>query len=173
MNNEATLLYKLMVLYMLKNADYPLTNSDISDLVLNLEYTNYFTIQQVISDLENSDLISSESSGPNATLYRITSGGEKTLDYFENRISDAIKKDIQSYFKQHDIKLRKDTSITAECYPISGQQYSVRCQVRDKNAVTFELSFRIQGKEQAEAACANWKKQSDEIYAYLMDMLVQ
>ncbi|MBE5906231.1 MAG: DUF4364 family protein [Lachnospiraceae bacterium] len=173
MNNETATLYKLIVLYMLQNADYPLSNSDISDLVLELEYTNYFTIQQVLSELENSDLISSESAGPNATLYRITSGGEVTLDFFENKISDAIKDDIRSYFATHDIALRKDTSITAEYYPVSGQQYHVRCQVRDKNAVTFELSFRMQGKEQAEAACANWKKNNDEIYAYLMDMLIQ
>lgn len=173
MNTETALLYKLIVLYMLKHTEYPLSNSDISDLVLNLEYTNYFTIQQVISELENSDLISSESSGPNATLYRITSGGEKTLDYFENKISDAIKDDIKSYFKSHDMTFRKDTSISADYYPISGQLYSVRCQVKEKNAIAFELNFRIHGKEQAEAACTNWKKQSDEIYAYLMDMLVQ
>ena len=35
-------LYKLIVLYMLDNSQSPLTNSQISDFILEKEYTNYF-----------------------------------------------------------------------------------------------------------------------------------
>lgn len=173
MNSETSTLYKLIILYMLNKADYPLTNSDISDLILEMEYTNYFTLQQALSELEASDLIAAESTASNTTLYRITSGGHVTLDFFEDKISDAIKEDILSYFKEHDISLRKDTSVSAEYYKITGQQYNVRCQIKEKNMVAFELSFQIQGQEQAQAACKNWKEKSDDVYAYLMDMLIQ
>ena len=37
MNSETSTLYKLIILYMLNKADYPLTNSDISDLILEME----------------------------------------------------------------------------------------------------------------------------------------
>ncbi len=173
MNSETSTLYKLIILYMLNKADYPLTNSDISDLILEMEYTNYFTLQQVLSELEISDLISAESTTSNTTLYRITAGGRVTLEFFEDKISDAIKSDILAYYKSHDITLRKDTSVTAEYYKISGQLYNVRCQIKEKNMVAFELSFQIQGHEQAEAACKNWKAKSDDVYEYLMDMLIQ
>ena len=48
---EALTQYKLIVLYMLDHVDFPLTNTQISNFVLEKEYTTYFTIQQAISEL--------------------------------------------------------------------------------------------------------------------------
>lgn len=158
---------------MLDRSDYPLTNSDVSNFILGMGYTNYFTLQQSISELETSDLITAESASANTTLYRITAQGRITLEYFGDRISDAIKEDVLKYYKQHDIVLRKDTSVSADYFKVSGQTYTVRCQIKEKNTIPFELSFQVNGHEMAEAACKNWKEKSDEVYDYLMDLLIQ
>ena len=42
MNTEATTLYKLMVLYMLSKVNFPLSNSQIADFMLDKQYTTYF-----------------------------------------------------------------------------------------------------------------------------------
>ena len=34
-------LYKLIILYMLQNVNFPLSNTQISDFILEKEYTNY------------------------------------------------------------------------------------------------------------------------------------
>ena len=34
--------YKLIILYMLRNSSSPITNSEISEFILDHEYTNYF-----------------------------------------------------------------------------------------------------------------------------------
>ena len=39
-------LYKLIILKMLEQVEYPLTNSQITEFILDKEYTNYFTVQQ-------------------------------------------------------------------------------------------------------------------------------
>lgn len=44
--------YKLIILYMLRNSSSPITNSEISEFILNREYTNYFHLQQALSELE-------------------------------------------------------------------------------------------------------------------------
>lgn len=173
MTSEASTLYKLIILFMLDKADYPLTNANISDLILGMEYTNYFTLQQALSELETSDLIVAESTAANTTYYRITADGQLTLGYFENKISDAIKEDILNYYANNAIALKKDTSVTAEYYKAAGNLYNVRCQIMDKKKSVFDLTFQIQGHEQAEAACNNWKQKSEEIYDYLLDMLIQ
>mgnify|MGYP000709529207 CR=1 FL=1 len=41
---EAFKLYKLIILYMLDKVDFPLTNSQISEFILNEGYTTYFKI---------------------------------------------------------------------------------------------------------------------------------
>ena len=48
---EAFTLYKLIILYMLDKVDFPLTNSQISEFVLDKGYTDYFKLQQALSEL--------------------------------------------------------------------------------------------------------------------------
>ena len=43
---------------MLQNTEDTLTNSQISEFILDREYTNYFHLQQAISELVEADLIS-------------------------------------------------------------------------------------------------------------------
>ena len=43
--------YKLIVLYMAKHSKETLTNSQISEFILDREYTDYFQLQKVLSEL--------------------------------------------------------------------------------------------------------------------------
>ena len=54
-------LYKLIVLYMLNKVDFPLTNAQISEFILDEGYTTYFKLQQAISELIESGFIREES----------------------------------------------------------------------------------------------------------------
>ena len=51
MNQEPLTLYKLIVLYLLNKVSFPLTMAQVSDLILEKEYTSYLTLQQVINDV--------------------------------------------------------------------------------------------------------------------------
>ena len=50
--SDTLTLYKLIILKMLAQIDSPLSNSQISEFILEKEYTNYFTLQQVLSEME-------------------------------------------------------------------------------------------------------------------------
>ena len=49
--------YKLIILYMLQNSDGDLTNSQITDFILDRKYTNYFQLQQAVSELVEACLL--------------------------------------------------------------------------------------------------------------------
>ena len=53
-------IYKLIVLYMLQNADDTLTNSQISEFILDRGYTNYFHLQQALSELVEAELVNKD-----------------------------------------------------------------------------------------------------------------
>ena len=53
-------IYKLIVLYMLQNADDTLTNSQISEFILDQGYTNYFHLQQALSELVEAELVNKD-----------------------------------------------------------------------------------------------------------------
>ena len=50
-------LYKLIILKMLEQVEYPLTNSQITEFILDKEYTNYFTVQQALSEIDETGLV--------------------------------------------------------------------------------------------------------------------
>ena len=84
--------YKLIILYMLQNSEGDLTNSQITDFILDRKYTNYFQLQQAVSELVEADLVEM-SSQSNRTYYRLTEEGKNTLNIFpENSLLTLRKK---------------------------------------------------------------------------------
>lgn len=169
---EPNTIYKLIILYMLEKVDFPLTNTQISDFFLGKEYTDYFTIQQVIHDLFESELIRMESTHKN-TQYTSTPAGKETLKYFQDKISTSIQEDVLSYFSDKKVELKNENSILADYYKTPEQEYAARCQIKEKGVSRLDFTLTVKTKEQAEAICQNWKDQSDEVYACLMDMLLK
>lgn len=169
---EPNTLYKLIILYMLEKVDFPLTNTQISDFFLEKEYTDYFTIQQVIHDLIDSDLIRFESTHSN-TQYLATAAGKETLKYFQDKISDSIQEDVLAYFSNKKMELKNENSILADFYKTPDKGYAVRCQIRERGSSILDLTLSVKTKEQAEAICQNWNNASSDVYALLMDNLLQ
>ena len=148
MSEESLTLYKLMVLYMLDNLDFPLTTSQLSEFFVTHGYTSYFHMQQAVNELDESDFIRGELIR-NTTHYYLTSHGREALQMFESKISDAIKNDILDYFKENKYQLRKEVNITADYYPLKKGEYMVHAQIKERGTVLMELKINVVSKEQA------------------------
>ena len=169
---EPFTIYKLTILYMLDKAGFPLTNTQISNFFLEQEYTDYFRVQEVIGDLVNADLINFESTHSN-TQYTLTAAGRETLGFFKDKISDGIAADVIHFFEENQMELRQENSILADYYKTTNQDYAVRAQVRSGDRTLIDLTLSVRTKEQAEAICTNWKNQNEDVYTYLMDILLK
>ena len=108
-------LYKLIVLYMLNRVTFPLTAAQVSDFILGKEYTNFLTLQQVINELTDAGMIATQSIR-NRTHLSITPEGKETLNFFENRIGDTIKQEIDTYFRENEFTLRNEVSVLGDYY---------------------------------------------------------
>lgn len=168
---EPFTLYKLIVLYMLQKVDFPLTNSQISEFVLDRGYTTYFTLQSVLSELTDSEMIHQETIR-NSSYFTLTETGEETLRYFQNRVSPAIRDDIEEYLRENRIQLRNEVSILADYYKNTADEYSVRCVVKEKHSNPIELTLSVPDEAQAETICRNWKQKCQKIYEFAMKELL-
>lgn len=168
---EAQTLYKLIVLTMLDRVDFPLTNAQISDFILTKEYTNYFTLQQVLSELVETEL-SEVHTVRNSTYYHITEKGKETLNFFGHMVSAAIHEDIAKYFKDNAIALRDEMAVKADYFPNNQGEYSVRLRVMEKDSALIDMTLSVPTENQANSICDNWKKKNQKIYAYLMQELL-
>ena len=122
MNHEPLTLYKLIILYMLDHVDFPLTSAQVSDFLLEKEYTNFLTLQQAISELTDASLITTHSIG-NRTHLMITVEGKNTLSFFEDNIGETIKKEILNYLGLNEAALRNEVSVTGEYYKSTSGEY--------------------------------------------------
>lgn len=171
MLSEPMTLYKLMNLYMLKQVNFPLTNSQLSDFFLEHEYTTYFTLQQALNELLEAGLIRMESNH-NTTRYGITKEGEDTLSFFGKNISPAIVSDMDKYLKDNRFRMRNEVGIVADFYKSTNQDYVVHCEVREGKIALIDLSLSVPDREQAEDMCNRWEAKSQEIYAFAMKALM-
>ncbi len=169
---EPTMIYKITILELLKRSGFPLSNSQIAEFFLEGNLTDYFTAQQAISDDEDAGLIIS-SSTHNNTTYVITDDGKKTLELFKEKISPALSNDINKYLKANSITMREENSYKANYFKADRGGYVVQLRITENDVPTMDLSFHVGLKEQAETLCNNWKVRSDEVYASIMDILMQ
>ncbi|RKJ51811.1 DUF4364 family protein [bacterium 1XD42-54] len=169
--SEPFTLYKLIILYMLQKVDFPLTNSQISEFILDRGYTTYFTLQSVLSELAESDMIRQEII-LNSSYYSLTESGEEALYYFQNRISKSIRDEIDTYISENKMKLRDDVSVLADYYKNTANEYSVRCIVKEKYSNPIELTITVPDEVQAKIVCRNWKDHCQHIYEHIMKELL-
>lgn len=168
---EPLTLYKLIILYMLDKVDFPLSNSQISEFILDKEYTTYFKLQQALSELMDAGFIREESTH-NRTIYHLTEDGASTIDYFRNNISHAIQKDINDYLKEKKYDLKNEISVKADYYRNTNQEYSVHCQVIENKYPLIDLTITVPSEAEAKIASDNWQKKNQNIYAQIMANLL-
>ncbi len=169
---EPFTIYKMTILYLLDKAGFPLSNTQISSFFLEQEYTDYFRIQEVIGSLEDSGLIAAEASHAN-TQYTITAAGKEMLGFFREKISDGIEQDVRDYFEKNKWEFRQENYVIDDYRRTKHGNYAVRCQVRSDGDTILDLTLTVKTREQAESICSHWKQRHEDVYAYIMDSLLQ
>lgn len=169
--SETFTLYKLIILYMLDKVDFPMTNSQISEFILDKGYTTYFKLQQALSELADADLLREETTH-NRTLYHLTEDGAQSIHYFKNKISRPIQEDIEVFLKDKQYDLKNESAVKADFYRNTAGEYSVHCQVLENQEPLIDLTLSVPSESEAESIASNWQKKNQEVYAWLMSQLL-
>lgn len=167
---DALTLYKLIILYMLDQVDFPLTKAQLCDFILDKEYTTFMTLQQVIGELIDAKLINAQSYR-NRTHLKLTKEGRDAIHFFSNDLNPEIKKDIEEFFEKNSIEMRNDVSIKADYYKTTNGDYESKLIAMDKDTKLIELTMTVPIEETAQSICDNWNKKNQEIYQYLVKQL--
>ena len=170
MVQEPLTLYKLIVLYMLNRVNFPMTAAQVSEIILEKEYTGFLTLQQAISELTDAGLITSETIR-NRTLLTITGEGQETLNFFQNRISDAITEEINAYLKEKEYSLRNEISVQGDYYKSTSGEYEAHLIAKDHEINLIDITLSVPDETTASAICDNWLTKNQQIYQYLIQEL--
>jgi DNA-binding PadR family transcriptional regulator len=156
---------------MLDKLDFPLTNGQISEFILDKGYTNYFTLQQALSEMVEARFIREETTH-NRTFYHLTEEGAETIQFFRNNISSAIQEDIDTFLLEKKYELKNQVSVKADYYPTKNNEYAVRCQIIENGSPIIDLTLTMPTEEEAATVANNWNHKNQEIYAQIMANLL-
>ena len=170
MTQDTLTLYKLIVLYMLNRVTFPLTKAQVGDFILEREYTNFLTLQQVFAELTEADLISAKTSR-NRTQLILTDEGRETLSFFENRINSSIKEEIDRFFDANELEMRNEVSVLSDYYKSVSGEYEAHLRAKEKDVTMVEITLSVPDEDTASAICANWQTRNQDIYQYLIEKL--
>ena len=172
MSQQLNTLYKLMTMYTLSRVDFALTNSQISNVFLDLGYTNYFNVQYALGELVDTGLVH-EDAYPDYHYYALTESGLKSIDALRSSLSSSIRSDIDNYLKKMRLEFREALSSRAEYYRTTEGDWAVRCRVMDHTTALIDLTLTVPNETQAKVVSQEWKEKSQEIYALVIRKLTQ
>jgi hypothetical protein len=163
---------KLIVLYILEKIEFPLTNTQITNIVLENNIINYFSLQESIVELEQSDLVKLERNGQKVT-FQPSDIGLKTLTMFQTKIPKSVRTTLAEYISKNKEQIKKDSEIQADFVKKNDHEYIVNLKAIENDIVLIDLKLSVVSAKQAKLICEKWKSSSGRIYGQIMDTLIK
>lgn len=116
-NNDKVLAEnKLILLYIIDKVNIQISNLQITKIILENKFMNYFMLQQLLNELCNQEYLSCEIVDQKA-FYAITPSGKQALGYFTSHIPAGIKSLIDNNITIIRNKIRNETLFLPNILP--------------------------------------------------------
>ena len=161
---------KLLILYIMKKMNVDLTNSQITQIVLETEVMNYFSFQQFLSELIESKFLNIYKED-DREYYRLTQRGLEMLEYFLPKVNDNSLK-INDYIKKNKERILSETEVKATFKKENEREFIVNLRVIENNSDLINLNVIVSSEKQAMLICKNWKNNASYIYAEIIQSLI-
>ncbi|NLY44109.1 MAG: DUF4364 family protein [Clostridiaceae bacterium] len=162
---------KLILLFILDKIQIPITNTQLTEIVIKDELMNYFILQQYLSELINTSQIKVyEERGKQ--LYKLTPQGKQTLSYFVNRVPLSTREKILKSILEKKKEFKKSAEVISNYFPQIDNGYLVECKIVENKVPLIELRITVGTKEQAKHVCKHWKNNYEKIYNEIISSLM-
>ena len=161
---------KLLLLYILKTLRQPISNTQLTEIVLENSFINYFTLQQYVNELEEAQFIE-YSEVMDKNLLHLTQKGDNVLSFFKDRISPSKISLINEYIKSHIDLIKKELTIHSDYTLGENDTFIVDVKALEDESPLIELKLSVPTKKQATHHCNKWQENPSEIYNQIINLL--
>ncbi|WP_195989426.1 DUF4364 family protein [Clostridium sp. D53t1_180928_C8] len=161
---------KLLVLYVIKSLRQPISKTQLTEIILENNFINYFTLQQYISELDTAEFVEYIEKN-NKILITITSKGENVLSIFNDRISPIKRDIIDNYISKTIDNIKKELTIHSDYTIEKNNSFVVDLKALEDETLLIDLKISVPTKKQATSLCARWKENPSDIYTKIVQVL--
>lgn len=162
---------KLLMLYVLKSIKKPISNTQLTEIILENNFINYFTFQQYLSELEASKFVEYHDVNDKKLLI-LTEKGDNVLSLFKDRISPSKISIANEYIKEKIESIKKELTIHADYTLGASDSFIVDLKAIEDQSLLMELKLSVPSKNQATLICNKWKENPSEIYTNVINLLI-
>lgn len=163
---------KLIIIYILKKINMPISNIQLTDIILENNFMNYFSLQQYITELMSSSFIKYIKYN-NKKRITITEKGQKVFSLFGDRISNSKKEMLDEYLNAHMENIKKEITITADYTIENSNNYLVNLKACESNNTLLDIKIGVSSNKQAREICERWKKNSSIMYKKIVSSIIE
>ncbi len=164
---------KLILLYLLKNINIAMTNSEICQFALEKRIMDYFAVQSCMEELFETSLLEKYREN-DLTWYKTTEDGDRILSLFEEKIPKWMRKDALEYIENNGDRLRTEYEVNASVEKRGSEDYFVSCRIYGESRnIVMDIGVSVPDENIAEEIRDNWKKNSNDIYLKILGVFTE
>ena len=161
---------KLLVLYVIKSLRQAISKTQLTEIILENNFINYFTLQQYISELETAKFVEYIEKN-DKKLLTITTKGENVLSIFNDRISPIKRDIIDNYISKTIDNIKKELTIHSDYTIEKNNSFVVDLKALEDETLLIDLKISVPTKKQATSLCNRWKENPSDIYTKIVQVL--
>lgn len=162
---------KLYILLFIDTIDFPLTNIQITEFFIKKYIMSYFDLQQLLSELVESDHLDFMK-GRHNDYYSISKIGKQALALFKNRIDEYTKEIIFEYAEANRDRIKKESQLSSNYTRLDDNNYEVSLCVLEDDITLLDLKLNVINIKQAKSICSHWDSKAPEVYKKIMESLI-
>ena len=153
---------KILLCYMLKSFDFPLTQDEITNSLLSANLVNYFEIGNALSELIDLKYVTESEKG-----FSITNKGLDMVTFLINDLPLTVKETALNsilYLKQITIKQNYNIANISKM----GNEFLLQCKIIEMNKTIFSFELILPDEESAKYAKEKFVETGEDIYLLLL-----
>ncbi|WAW15218.1 DUF4364 family protein [Peptostreptococcus equinus] len=170
-STDDLILEKLLVLYTLNNIKKDINSTQLTQIILETEVMDYFTLQTLVPKIIEANFITTYNKY-NTDLYAITRSGMEVLIYFQNRIPDIFKKKIDAYLIENEEELYSEHLKKQANYIVQSDTTCIvtLLAIKGKNDM-MSINLNVDNEEIAKSICNSWTNELSDKYEEILSIL--
>jgi hypothetical protein len=161
---------KILICYLLKNVDEPLTSENISEILLRDGLVNYFELVKAVDDLLVSGHIDLVMQGEQK-CYRSTNLGNGTAGLFERRLPYSVREKAVKAAINLLAKIKRESENSVEITENTSGGLNVCCKILDMGDALLSINLFVPDKPQAEMVKKQFLANPELVYKGVLSLL--
>ena len=161
---------KTIILFIINNYGENVSNGPVTDIFMEHEFVDYFTMQLCFSELVEAGLLETYDDGIQ-NLYLLTDIGREAIDGFAGKIPHTVRVKILETIREYKRKKENGKLISAIYRRESEIDHIAELKILEGGCELLSISVNLSSVEAAREACVRFKQNSQKIYENIIKLL--